>query len=77
MTPQQIVEAARDVVAGRPELEAEMRAGWAVCLQLITDRAKQWDARIAFLQAILDGCNVDECARRSLMAAGLLTEGKR
>jgi len=84
MSPNEIAEAARQKIAGNPDLEREMRADWAAVESLISDHAagtkKKWKvyevhhlaqtARLAMLTAFVEGKSPRECAVAALQRIG-------
>jgi hypothetical protein len=90
MTPNEIAEAARRMIVGRPDLERDMRAAWdrvqdVISINVDADADIRWKAygkanknraaRLAMLTAFVDGKPVDECATAALAAVGLDKDG--
>lgn len=83
-TPTQIAAAARKKIAGKPELEREMRAEWSTVQEKIEAHIaaskKKWKvyeahhltsaARLAMLTAFVGGKTTKECAAAALETIG-------
>ncbi|MER9628364.1 hypothetical protein [Mesorhizobium sp. M0296] len=84
MKPNKIAEKARKMIAGKPELEAAMRAEWSTVEAKIkanvSTTKKTWKnyemqnatrtARLAMLTAFVDGKSPAECAAAALETIG-------
>jgi len=84
MTPNEIAEKARQMIADKPELEAPMRVEWGTVCDMIDERAKNSlstyplhelktnlvRARLAMLTAFVEGKSMDEARTAALVAAG-------
>lgn len=82
MTPNEIAQAARDKIAGNPEIEAALRVEWGTVCDMIEARARDrlheryhlqkhsYAARLAMLTAFVEGKSMDACRNAALRAAG-------
>lgn len=82
MTPNEIAQAARDKIAGNPELEAGLRVELGTVCDVIEARARDRlheryhfqvharVARLAMLTAFVEGKSMDEARNAALRAAG-------
>lgn len=89
MTPNEIAEAARQKIAGKPELERAMREAWdrvATKIAETIDASNRThkayarsnalrNARLAMLTEFVDGKSVEDCEAEALRVSGVEPAG--